>query len=117
MFAICAPVHAEDTAYPDIGLGELLARLPTLFNQSVSVKGVLTGWGELAALDSEATREVMIDLRALPPELQQTLNLTCTLKRHCRATVQGKVVQIRGDGISELGLEAQSVQLEPLPEE
>lgn len=104
-----APVHAQER---EISLGELLARLPGLFQEDVKVAGELTGWGDMAALDSAATREVMVDLRTLPEALRQQINDTCTLEHHCAATVVGTVVHIRGPGISELGVEARDIDFE-----
>src|SRR5690606_20119437 len=72
----------------------------------------LTGWGDVAALDSPATREVMVDLRTLPDALRQDINESCALGQHCAATVTGTVVHIRGPGISELGIEARDISLE-----
>lgn len=103
------PTYAQER---EISLGELLARLPSLFREDVRVEGELTGWGDMAALDSAATREVMVDLRTLPEDVREEINNTCTPEHHCAATVVGTVVHIRGPGISELGVEAREVVFE-----
>jgi hypothetical protein len=114
LLCVGTPAFADDT-YSEVSMGELLARLPSLFKQSVRVQGIITGWGDLAALNSAVTREVMVDLRPLTPELRQSLNQTCTVERHCTATVQGQIVHIRGEGISELGIEPHTILFEPVP--
>jgi hypothetical protein len=114
VLALGVGAHAQEPVYAKTQLGELLAHLPTFFNQIVSVEGDLVGWGDVAALDSDVTREIMVDLRPLGPDLQRQINETCTQASHCRAMVDGKVVQIRGEGISELGIEAVTIKFDAM---
>ena len=114
LLAVCLTGGAAAAGYVEMALGELLHRLPTIFGQQVIVRGTLTGWGDVAALASEVTREVMVDLRPLDEAARRELNRICTADRQCAATVKGKVAHIRGTGISELGIEAESIEFEPI---
>lgn len=90
-------------------MSELLFRLPMMLKQSVRVEGRLIAWGDLAAFDSEISREVMVDLRPLPEMLRAAINATCTSDTPCSGTVLGTVKHLRGEGISELGIEADDI--------
>jgi hypothetical protein len=78
----------------------------------VVVQGPLESWGEFAALDSETGRELMVDLRSLSPEVHAEIDRVCTNEKPCLAKIEGTIIHIRGTGISELGLEADSVEVQ-----
>ncbi len=91
-------------------LADLIRGMPIFLNREVEVDGYIVGWGELAALDTEQSREIMVDLRNLPAEVRDELNRVCKPGLACTGTVRGPIVHIRGDMISELGINAQSVR-------
>ena len=107
--SFAAPAAAVD--YLEIGVDELLIRLPLMFGDAVVVQGPLKSWGEFAALGSETGRELMVDLRSLSPEVHAEIDRACTNEKPCLAKIEGTIIHIRGTGISELGLEADSVEV------
>ncbi len=108
---LAAPATAQDAV--EVPLQQLRPQLPLFFNKPVLVRGDLIGWGETASIDSDVSQEVMIDLRPLSEELRTEINRDCTPDVACTATVTGMVVHIRGEGISELGIAAETIELTP----
>jgi hypothetical protein len=109
----CTASFGDAISYQAMSLPELLYRLPMLMKKSVEVEGTLTAWGDLAALNSDVSREVMVDLRKLPDDLREKLNSVCAVDHACLATVRGSVQHLRGEGFSELGVEATEIDFTP----
>ena len=93
-----------------VTLPELLGTLPILFKAEVATAGQLRAFGDTAALE-DGGAVVMVDLRALDPALAAELNRDCPQSGGCPVTVAGTVAHIQGEGISELGLLAETVEL------
>jgi hypothetical protein len=104
-------VPAQDVRYQPIALEDLLYALPMAVKENVAVQGRLVAWGEVSALDSENSREIMVDLRGLPEGVQATLNSLCAAPLSCSARVLGTVLHLRGEGLSELGILADAIEL------
>ncbi len=109
--SVCLGGQSAAADYLEIGVDELLVRLPLMFGDALVVEGPLDAWGEFAALDSETGRELMVDLRKLGPETHAQVDRACTHDKPCAARIEGTIIHIRGTGISELGLEADTVEI------
>jgi len=103
--------------YRRVEMTDLLRNLPLLFGQPVEVTGELVGMDFLGVLDSDVSREVMVDLRPLDPAIGQMINQMCTNETKCNALVRGRVMHVRGPMVSELGLEADSIEFMPMEPE
>jgi len=109
---LCLAGGAAAADYVEIDVDELLIRMPLLFEQAVSVHGDMESWGEVGALASPTGRDLMVDLRPLAQDIHGQIDANCLDDRRCPITVRGTIRHIRGTDISELGLQADSAELQ-----
>jgi len=66
-----------------------------------------------AEINTLLSPELMVDLRLLPTEIRDTINQVCTPDQYCSASVRGTRAHLRGTNVSELGIVAAAVSIEP----